>query len=360
MTLRRCFTALLAGGLLTPPGVIRAQEMVPHGFRITYVLPTKPANAEWVTFFQTDQYFSSLASWLNELFVIREDVPIVFQECGERNAFYSPETHSITMCYELLNFINYSYRKLNDETRRDASLGAIEFVMNHEVGHALVDLLDLPAVGSGEDDADQLSTYLLLVQHTDRAVGAAWSGAVVLDFLGEGKALNDARLSDEHTVDRARYFNIACWIYGSAPTKYLKEAKASGLSASRMRRCPSEYAHINRAWQRLLQSYRPPTMKLAESLSDRRDTLPQLNNKAVISVMKSDLRNLATYEEQYAADNNGAYFSGNGSAQGFTPSANVTIRATATRGWWTATATHLQSAKKCDLSVTAPGVITCN
>jgi len=27
--------------------------------------------------------------------------------------------------------------------------------------------------------------------------------------------------------------------------------------------------------------------------------------------MKSDLRNLATYEEQYAADNNGAYFSGN-------------------------------------------------
>ena len=85
-------------------------------------------------------------------------------------------------------------------------------------------------------------------------------------------------------------------------------------------------------------------------------------DKAYVAAMKSDLRNLATYEEQYAADNNGAYFSGNGSAQGFSPSANVTIAATAVVGpppAWTATATHSQSAKQCDLGVTAPGVITC-
>jgi len=34
-------------------------------------------------------------------------------------------------------------------------------------------------------------------------------------------------------------------------------------------------------------------------------------DKAYVAAMKSDLRNLATYEEQYAADNNGAYFAGN-------------------------------------------------
>ena len=33
-------------------------------------------------------------------------------------------------------------------------------------------------------------------------------------------------------------------------------------------------------------------------------------DKAYVAAMKSDLRNLATYEEQYAADNNGAYFAG--------------------------------------------------
>ncbi|HEY8831381.1 MAG TPA: prepilin-type N-terminal cleavage/methylation domain-containing protein [Gemmatimonadaceae bacterium] len=85
-------------------------------------------------------------------------------------------------------------------------------------------------------------------------------------------------------------------------------------------------------------------------------------DKAYVAAMKSDLRNLATYEEQYAADNNGAYFSGNGAAQGFTPSKDVTVTATAVTGpppSWTATASHALSAKACDSGVTTPGVITC-
>ena len=73
-------------------------------------------------------------------------------------------------------------------------------------------------------------------------------------------------------------------------------------------------------------------------------------DKTYVAAMKSDLRNLATYEKQYAADNNGAYFSGDGSLQGFTPSKDVTV---------TATAVHALSAKKCDSGVTLAGVITC-
>jgi hypothetical protein len=69
-----------------------------------------------------------------------------------------------------------------------------------------------------------------------------------------------------------------------------------------------------------------------------------------VAAMKSNLRNLATYEEQYADDHNGAYFSGDGSAQGFTPSMDVTVAANAVVGpppSWTATAVHSQSAKTC-------------
>jgi type IV pilus assembly protein PilA len=89
-------------------------------------------------------------------------------------------------------------------------------------------------------------------------------------------------------------------------------------------------------------------------------------DKAYVAAMKSDLRNLATYEEQYAADNNGKYFSGTADnatpQQGFTPSKDVTIVATALDGpppSWTATASHGLSAKTCDSGVTTPGVITC-
>jgi type IV pilus assembly protein PilA len=81
--------------------------------------------------------------------------------------------------------------------------------------------------------------------------------------------------------------------------------------------------------------------------------------KAYVAAMKSDLRNLATYEESYAADSSGLYFSGNGAAQGFVASQNVTVTATAVTGQpatWTATATHALTAKSCS---SANGLITC-
>ena len=86
-------------------------------------------------------------------------------------------------------------------------------------------------------------------------------------------------------------------------------------------------------------------------------------DKAYVAAMKSDLRNLATYEEQYAADNNGSYFAGtadsNTPLNGFTPSQNVTITAVIVAGppqTWTATASHSQSSKTCDNS---SGAIVC-
>ena len=88
-------------------------------------------------------------------------------------------------------------------------------------------------------------------------------------------------------------------------------------------------------------------------------------DKAYVAAMKSDLRNLATYEEQYAADNSGAYFAGTATnsspLQGFTPSQNVTIVATVVVGpgpqTWSASASHSVSAKTCSNST---GVIVCS
>ena len=86
-------------------------------------------------------------------------------------------------------------------------------------------------------------------------------------------------------------------------------------------------------------------------------------DKAYVAAMKSDLRNLATYEEQYAADQNGTYFAGTATSttplQGFSPSQNVTIVAAIVAGppqTWTGTASHSQSAKTCS-NVT--GAIVC-
>ena len=86
--------------------------------------------------------------------------------------------------------------------------------------------------------------------------------------------------------------------------------------------------------------------------------------KAYVASMKADLRNLATYEESFAADSAGAYFGGTAQGttalQGFLPSQNVTVTATAIAGppaTWSAAASHTLSSKTCSSS--AGGQITC-
>jgi prepilin-type N-terminal cleavage/methylation domain-containing protein len=89
-----------------------------------------------------------------------------------------------------------------------------------------------------------------------------------------------------------------------------------------------------------------------------------VKEKAYVAAMKSDLRNLATYEETFAADSAGLYFSGTvsgaTSVQGFTASQNVSITAVAVTGppaSWSASATHTLTAKTCGISTA--GLITC-
>ncbi|HZK77611.1 MAG TPA: prepilin-type N-terminal cleavage/methylation domain-containing protein [Gemmatimonadaceae bacterium] len=96
--------------------------------------------------------------------------------------------------------------------------------------------------------------------------------------------------------------------------------------------------------------------------------IPKFGNtkeKAYVVAMKADLRNLATYEESFAADSAGAYFGGTASGstalQGFLASQNVTVTATAVAGppaSWSASATHSLTTKTCSSSAT--GVISCS
>jgi prepilin-type N-terminal cleavage/methylation domain-containing protein len=89
-------------------------------------------------------------------------------------------------------------------------------------------------------------------------------------------------------------------------------------------------------------------------------------NKAYAAVMIADLRSAALYQEQFAADNHGQYFSGTATPDaplnGFTPSKDVTVSLTAFNilgsqlADWTAIARHPLSSQSCELRA---GTITC-
>jgi prepilin-type N-terminal cleavage/methylation domain-containing protein len=80
--------------------------------------------------------------------------------------------------------------------------------------------------------------------------------------------------------------------------------------------------------------------------------------KAYKAAMKGDLRNLATAQEGYAADNGGAY-STDLVALNFAPSTGVTVvpALDGTNGWYaTATHTALPAAENCAMFYTNDGV----
>ena len=81
--------------------------------------------------------------------------------------------------------------------------------------------------------------------------------------------------------------------------------------------------------------------------------------KAYLASMKSDLRNMATTEESYFADNQ-VYIAGTAtnttggtsSIYGFVPSAGVTLTAAATAGTgWSSTTSHSATTKTCAIFV---------
>ena len=70
---------------------------------------------------------------------------------------------------------------------------------------------------------------------------------------------------------------------------------------------------------------------------------------AIVAGMKSDLRNLATAEEAYLADN-AAYTSDTGDLD-FRLSPNVVVTLQANPAGWTAKTTHPATAKECALAI---------
>ena len=83
---------------------------------------------------------------------------------------------------------------------------------------------------------------------------------------------------------------------------------------------------------------------------------------AYIAAMESDLRNFAIYEQNYAADHNSAYFSGNGVAEGFKGTPDVAVLATAVVGppaAWSAVATHLKTTTTCSIGTGIGGAVSC-
>jgi hypothetical protein len=194
----------------------------------------------------------TVAAGLNDTLRIRENVIIAGSECMEPNAYYRPEARRVTLCYELLADLS---RRFRGSPQADLlAAGTTAFVLLHEVGHALIHVLDLPTTGREEDAVDQLATLLML---GEGPVGDSLAFAAAAWFLQSAQRtrIDPLAFADEHGLDAQRVYSILCWVHGRDPTRYPEIVREGWLPALRAERCPAEYARISRSWTRLLAPY---------------------------------------------------------------------------------------------------------
>ncbi len=211
--------------------------------------------------------FDSIVNELNSSgLVIRENVPVTFKDCGTPNAFWDPSNKNIIMCYELISFGFQLFNKKANYSEREAiakSLNNSVFTFYHELGHALIDVLDLSAVGQEEDTVDEFASVMLFRKFNNES-----AAQIVLDSSAFYEILYKmgARGSGwgEHAPNDKRLFNLVCFVYGSNPTAYKKvfEEKFNLLNQegtatqrdidSRAYKCQNEYAEKIDSWNKLL------------------------------------------------------------------------------------------------------------
>lgn len=134
-------------------------------------------------------------------------------------------------------------------------------IFYHELGHALIDILDLPIFGQEEDAADVLSVFLLdAFWEEETAVQLAYDTA--FGFLGEAEdrlaAGEEPAYWDVHGPDLQRYFNLVCVFYGANPDERDDVAYDLGLPEERAEYCPEEYDQANGSWGGVLDELLHP------------------------------------------------------------------------------------------------------
>ena len=200
-----------------------------------------------------------VAKYLNELFDLPRQVKLTSGTCGQPNAFYIPadgeNTSQIVICEELIGaFIRQAQSQTAEQGQERLGVFAQTlFTLFHEVGHALIDVLDLPAVGQEEDSVDQLAT-LFFAEEPILAMWAVLFWSQSTNPAG-GRFVSRGSFADTHDLNEQRFFNIVCWTYGADPLVTGYVAERFSLPAERAQNCQQEYKRMQSAWQRLLGNY---------------------------------------------------------------------------------------------------------
>jgi hypothetical protein len=226
---------------------------------LQYIPPESAELEDAFTFLQESEVLEEIIDVVNDNIALREDVLVPVEESpANPGPAYYPSERAIVMPPEFVQLVaDVLIQSDLVDTQEDLETQATAitaFVFLHEIGHALVDQLEIPITGKEEDAVDQLAT--VVVTDEDEGAGEIAISAALLfgAFAADREAFDEADFWDEHSLDEQRFFNLLCWVYGADPAVYGEIAEL-GIGQERLARCEEEFAQIETSWGILLDPY---------------------------------------------------------------------------------------------------------
>lgn len=250
-------------------------------FTYEYVPPRDPALQDAYDFAVKIDILHRLpeVNAMDGLLMLPGPLHLITAECKQTNAFYSPTKHELVLCYEMVEMLTKIGASLGEQNQDDSFsarflLANTRFIMLHEFGHALIDMLSLPSTGREEDSADQLASSLMLMfmapneSPGDLAENLRLAGLFFV--LNTKEQYGAADFADEHSLGQQRFYNLMCMLYGRDPGKYLRLVTSGMLPEDRAQRCPTESSRITTAWAKLLLPHIAPKYQMSGEEAQKR------------------------------------------------------------------------------------------
>jgi hypothetical protein len=256
---RRALTLVLIGATLlaagcSDPAVASVEDV--GDFVVRPAVLESDDYTELAAQLSEERWLEDIADVLNESLILPVDIGMRFAECGENNGYYSPDDREIQICIEMFDGEREVFAAYYDEEAdiEDAVNGSFLFTVFHEVGHALVDVLEIPFTGREEDTVDSLAAWWLI--DGDEGEQSAIAGA--LSFYTdpeEAAEVDESELAGEHSLSQQRYYSLTCLVYGSDTEKYASLLEEEWLTPERAEQCPAEFERLTRTWYTLLDPH---------------------------------------------------------------------------------------------------------
>ena len=242
-------TALLgAAAGTTPPNK--------SSVRVVYEAPKKTEHAAAAVWMTQEHILEDAADMLSML-KLPKLLTLRAESCGESNAWYDPETHVLTFCYELVgDFIKMAAKSGHYELTPDQAVtGPFLFIVLHETAHAVFHILAVPVLGQEEDAADQLAVLAATHLGGDFAERMLRAAAFMYDQDSKARKPGEEDFADVHGLDRQRFYNVLCLAWGADPKLYDFAKDLGKLPEERAQWCGDEYKQVQYAVRVLIRQH---------------------------------------------------------------------------------------------------------